>query len=192
MSADEYINLNKEYKEELTLLRGILLSCGLKETIKWGMPVYTIGGKNIVGMSSFKSYFGLWFFQGALLKDSHNVLVNAQEGKTKAMRQWRFTNSTEVDEDLVKSYVMEAIKNQKAGREIKPERMPLIIPDLLVDALNSDESLKKAFEKLTLSKQREFATYIKDAKQEQTKLARLKKIKPYILSGTGLNDKYKK
>jgi uncharacterized protein YdeI (YjbR/CyaY-like superfamily) len=43
----------------------------------------------VVGIGSFKSYFGLWFHQGALLSDDENVLINAQEGKTKALRQWR-------------------------------------------------------------------------------------------------------
>ena len=38
---------------------------------------------------TFKEYFGIWFFQGGTLVDELKVLTNAQEGKTKAMRQWR-------------------------------------------------------------------------------------------------------
>jgi uncharacterized protein YdeI (YjbR/CyaY-like superfamily) len=39
-----------------------------------------------VGIGGFKSYFGLWFHQGALLTDKAGVLINAQEGRTKALR----------------------------------------------------------------------------------------------------------
>ena len=69
---------------------------GLEETVKWGGPVYVADGKNIVGLGAFKSYFALWFFQGALLADQEKVLVNAQEGRTKALRQWRFENKREI------------------------------------------------------------------------------------------------
>ena len=46
-------------------------------------------GKNLVGLGSFKSYVGLWFHQGALLADKHQVLVNAQQGRTRAISAMR-------------------------------------------------------------------------------------------------------
>ncbi len=87
-SVDAYINQSAQWHDELKLLRRILRWTSLKEEIKWGAPCYTHNGKNVVGVGAFKSYFGLWFHQGALLKDDNNVLINAQEGKTKALRQW--------------------------------------------------------------------------------------------------------
>ena len=57
----------------------------LLETIKWGVPVYTLNDKNVLGMGAFKSYVGIWFFQGAFLDDPQKKLINAQEGKTKAL-----------------------------------------------------------------------------------------------------------
>jgi uncharacterized protein YdeI (YjbR/CyaY-like superfamily) len=89
-TPEEYIANNKDWQKSLILLRDILLSTQMTETIKWGVPVYTFEGKNIVGTTAFKSYVGLWFFQGALLKDKKKKLINAQTGKTKALRQWRF------------------------------------------------------------------------------------------------------
>ncbi len=69
----------------------------MKETIKWGAPVYTLDYKNIVGLGAFKSYVGLWFFQGALLNDEKKKLINAQEDKTKALRQWRFNSVKKIE-----------------------------------------------------------------------------------------------
>ncbi len=53
------------------------------------------------------------------------------------------------------------------------------------------KSLKSAFEKLTPGKQKEYNLYIDEAKQEKTKISRIEKIKPLILEGKGLHDKYK-
>ena len=89
-TADEYILNAPNGKEILIVLREIIRSTELKETVKWGGPVYTLNNKNVVGLGSFKSYTGLWFYQGALLKDEAGILINATEGVTKALRQWRF------------------------------------------------------------------------------------------------------
>ncbi len=86
-SVDAFIEQSTLWREELTRLRDILRATSLQEEIKWGAPCYTHNGKNVVGIGAFKAYFGLWFHQGALLKDDKNVLINAQEGKTKAMRR---------------------------------------------------------------------------------------------------------
>ncbi len=100
-NVDEFILDAKNGKEMLIVLREILCSTELKETIKRGTPVYTINDKNIVRLGSFKSYVGLWFYQGVFLKDEAGVLINATEGITKAMRQWRFTSVDEIDDRLV-------------------------------------------------------------------------------------------
>lgn len=191
-TVDEYFENLEAWKSDLEILREILRDTELVETVKWGAPVYTFDGKHIVGLGGFKSYFGLWFFQGALLKDEKGKLINAQEGKTKAMRQWRFESADAIDENLVKAYVEEAIENAKSGKEIKPERdKPLTIPAHLSKAFEDDPDVEKAFGNFTLSKQREFTEYIDSAKREDTKKKRIEKIVPMILQNVGLNDKYR-
>ncbi|MGB1283939.1 MAG: YdeI/OmpD-associated family protein [Polaribacter sp.] len=193
--VDEYILKKEKWQKELSVLRSVFSDLPVDETIKWGAPVYVFQGKNIVGLAAFKKYFGLWFFQGALLKDKQKVFINAQEGKTKAMLQWRFYALEEINTDLIKYYVLEAIENVKEGKEIKPVRKnkkpKLIIPPELLNAIHQNRELKEKFETFTESKKREFATYISDAKRSTTKVARLEKITPLILKGEGLNDKYK-
>lgn len=192
-TVDEYI-LNAKYgKEILFVLRDILKKTDLAETIKWGNPVYTYAGKNIVGIGSFKSYSGLWFFQGALLKDKANVLINAQEDVTKALRQWRFDSVNEIDEKLVLEYVKEAVENQKKGKEIKADRnKPVVIPEELQDAFSENPELKEAFYQFSHGHQREYADYVSEAKIAETRVSRVKKIASMILEKKGLNDKYRK
>lgn len=191
-TVDEYINKRKFWLTELNFLRKIILSTELQETIKWGAPVYTINGKNIVGIAAFKSYVSLWFFQGALLKDKKKKLVSAQEGVTKTLRHWKFNSKKEIDEKLVKEYLLEAIDNQKKGKQIKPTvKKPIEIPLELKSAFVKNKKLKNCFGELAPYKQREYAEYISEVKREETKMTRLKKIIPMILEMRGLNDKYK-
>lgn len=187
----EYIGKKSAWSEELKKVRSILTQLPLEETIKWGAPYYMNNGKNIVGMAAFKNYFGIWFMQGALLKDEKKVLINAQEGKTTALRQWRFSSMDEIDADLIKTYVIEAIENEQQGKKIKPQKKPLVIPELLQKALDANQELKEKYEAFTLGKKRDYADYISEAKREATKQSRLEKIVPMILSGVGLYDKYK-
>ncbi len=89
-SVDEYIELNSHYAEELNILRNTINATQLVETVKWSMPTYCLSGKNVLGIGAFKNHFCLWFHQGVFLKDKLNLLFNAQETKTKGLRQMRF------------------------------------------------------------------------------------------------------
>ncbi|MAT53505.1 MAG: hypothetical protein CMN32_03420 [Saprospirales bacterium] len=193
--VEEYIEKHAEWATELNLLRQLISETELEETIKWGAPTYTLKGKNVVGLGAFKSYVGIWFFQGALLSDPKGLLINAQEGTTKALRQMRFQKLEEIDADTVTAYLHEAILNQKQGKRIKPAKAgtkPLIIPDELQNALNENADLKAAFESLSLSHKREYADYVGEAKREETRLRRLEKIIPMIMERISMNDKYRK
>jgi uncharacterized protein YdeI (YjbR/CyaY-like superfamily) len=192
-TVDEYILNVKEGSGILIVLRELIGLTELKETVKWGIPVYTINDKNVLGIAAFKTYVGLWFYNGSFLKDDAGVLVNASEGVTKAMRQWRFTSVKEIDDKLVLKYVNEAIENQKQGNELKPERnKPIIIPAELQIEFSEDKELENCFNRFTPGKQREFVNYISEAKTTETRKARVQKVIPLILENIGLNDKYRK
>lgn len=180
-----------QWSEELELLKSIINKTPLTETTKWGGIVYTYNDKNVLGIGGFKNFFTIWFFKGVFLKDEQGVLVNANEGNTKSLRQWRFTSKEEVNEKEVLKYINEAIDVEKAGLEIKPEKRETVIPEYLQEELDSSTALKAAFEQLTPFKQREYAEFIETARREATKLSRMEKIKPMILNGIGLNDKYR-
>lgn len=173
-------------------LKSIISQTELERTIKWGIDVYIYRGQNILGVAAFKSYVGIWFYNGVSLSDPLQVLVNAQEGKTKSQRQWRFHDIEEINPELIIAYINEAVENAKKG--LKPEAQKskhIEIPTVLSEALCSDEELNFCFEKLSPYKQKEYSAYIQEAKREATQLTRLEKIKPMVIQGIGLNDKYK-
>lgn len=189
----EWTKYNGNWVEANEKIQQVVNETELVKEFKWGGDVYTYNKKNVLAFSGFKNHFALWFYNGVLLKDSYHVLVNANEEKTKALRQWRFNSADEIDVVKVREYVLEAIQLVKDGKEIKPEKpQPKEVSGLLKEVLNQDDTLFTSFKTLTMSKQKEYIEYIEEAKQEKTKLARIEKIKPMILEGKGLNDKYRK
>ena len=189
----EWTKYNGNWVEANEKIQQVVNETELVKEFKWGGDVYTYNKKNVLAFSGFKNHFALWFYNGVLLKDSYHVLVNANEEKTKALRQWRFNSADEIDVVKVREYVLEAIQLVKDGKEIKPEKpQPKEIKGLLKDILNQEDTLFNSFKALIMSKQKEYIEYIEEAKQEKTKLARIEKIKPMILQGKGLNDKYRK
>lgn len=190
-----YLDKHSTWAEQMGKLRKILLSCEVHETVKWGSPAYTVAGTTIISLVAFKNHIALWFHQGVFLDDKTNQLINAQEGVTKALRQWRFSKGQDIDTALVQQYVEEAVVNQLAGKVLKPsadlENKETILPIELETALDLDIKAADAFANLTPGRQREYAEYIGNAKQEKTRLARTQKAVPLILAGAGLNDKYR-
>src|SRR5437868_66283 len=105
----------ERWEAEIAAMRRVLAGLALKEECKWGKPTYTIDGKNIVVLQGFKEYFGLGFFQGALLKDPKKLLV--QLGQSQAGRVMKFTRAKDIKAKAatIKAYVREAIAVEKAG-----------------------------------------------------------------------------
>lgn len=184
-------NKENSWAEEIELLNSIVAKTELIETTKWGGTVFTVNGKNVLGIGGFKNYFTIWFFNGVFLKDEKQVLVNAQEGVTKSLRQWRFTSKDEVNETFILSYIKEAIENENAGKVSKPVKKVVLVSEFLQKELDNNPALAEAFLKFSPYKQREFLEYVESAKREETKISRIEKIKPMILENIGLNDKYR-
>ena len=190
--VDEYIEIHEYWQTELIQIREMIQETELEETIKWGAPTYTIRNKNVAGLAAFKNHIALWFFNGDLLQQNTGLLVNAQQGKTKALRQIRFKRGDEINKEILLPYILEAIENQKLGKTIKASRkQELIIPPELSSALKNDPELDEYYCQLTSGKQREYADYISEAKRDATRISRLEKIIPMIKKGVGLQNDYK-
>jgi uncharacterized protein YdeI (YjbR/CyaY-like superfamily) len=192
-SVTDYIEKHEKWSSILELLRKTVLNSGLTETIKWSAPVYTHKGKNICGLGAFKNHCAIWFFKGVFIEDSHQVLLNAQENKTKELRQWRIVDIDDVNVNVLTEYIQQAIIVEENGLSIPKEKSTkeVIIPKELEVHFNENPSDKELFKAYTKAKQREFCNYIAEAKRESTKLSRIEKIVPLFKDKKGLYDKYK-
>ncbi len=188
--VDAYIAKLKNWQAEIKILRSILLDCKLEETIKWGQPCYRINNKNVVIIAPFKTHCDLGFFNGVSLKDEKGVLEKAGVN-TQSARQMRFVNVQEITKlkSIIKSYVKEAIENEKQGiKTVTTEKIEPIIVEEFEIILKKNTPLKKAFAALTPGRQRAYLIHFSGAKQPATRIARIEKNIDAILAGRGIND----
>ncbi|WP_319501419.1 DUF1801 domain-containing protein [uncultured Draconibacterium sp.] len=181
-----------DWREELELLRQIVLESGLREEIKWGVPVYAHNGKNIVMVNALKNSANIVFFKGVLLADEHKILQ--QQGNVQSSRLVKFTNTKEIEklEDVLGLYITEAIEIEKSGKKVELKKNPEPVPDELLLAFEEDPLFMNAFYALTPGRQRGYIIYFSQPKQAQTRGKRIEKYKQQIFDGVGLHDKYKR
>jgi uncharacterized protein YdeI (YjbR/CyaY-like superfamily) len=187
--VDGVIWQEKKWRAEFEALRTIALDSELAEELKWSQACYTLQRKNVVLIHGFKEFCALMFFKGALLKDPKRIL--ATPGHHQSARQIRFTTIREIVkmEPVVKAYIREAIKVEKAGLKVKlKETADFNIPDEFQKKLDEIPALKAAFRTLTPGRQRQYIFHFSRPKQSKTRESRVEKCMQQILMGKGLND----
>ena len=180
----------ERWEAEIAEMRRVLAGFAMREECKWGKPTYTVDGKNIVIMQGFKEYFGLGFFQGALLKDPKKVLV--QLGQVQAGRVMKFTSVKDIlaKAATIKAYVSEAIAVEKAGLRMKPKTTSdFPVPEELSERFRREPRFKRAFEALTPGRQRSYLYHFAAAKQSATRTARIDRAMPAIFEGRGFLER---
>jgi uncharacterized protein YdeI (YjbR/CyaY-like superfamily) len=188
--TDWFFSKQTKWQEAYSELRMLVLNCGLKEELKWGCPCYTAEKNNIVLIHGFKEYCALLFMQGALLKDTKNILVQQTENVQSA-RQIRFKNVEEIigSKSTIISYIKEAIAIEETGLKVQLKKTTENkIPDEFRAVLEEMPELKKAFQSLTPGRQRGYLLYFSAPKQVKTREARIEKYLQQILDEKGLED----
>lgn len=188
--VDAFVSRAKQWQAEFRKLREIILDCQLTEELKWGQPCYTFQDKNVVLIHGFKEYCAILFHKGALLKDAKGILIQQTENVQSA-RQVRFRTVEEIRkaEKTLKAYIREAIEVEKAGLKVAFKKTSdFTVPEEFQTRLNADPGLRSAFKALTPGRQRAYIHFFSQAKQSQTRAARVEKCIPKILDGVGLDD----
>lgn len=179
-----------KWQDAYSELRELILENELNEELKWGCPCYTLNKDNVVLIHGFKDYCALLFMQGALIKDTKNLLVQQTENVQSA-RQLRFKNLDEVikNKTTIKSYIKEAITISKSGLKVELKKTTEYkIPEEFQTVLNDMPELKKAFQALTPGRQRGYLLFFSAPKQSKTRESRIEKYIPKILDGQGIDD----
>jgi uncharacterized protein YdeI (YjbR/CyaY-like superfamily) len=173
----------------LEFLRQLILETELQEERKWGVPAYTLKGKNVVILGVFKESCVLSFLKGGLLEDPYQILErpgpNSQEG-----RFIRFTQLSQAQEieGKIKEYLHQAIEVERSGKKAIPKPANLVLPEELLQKFTEHPGLQAAFFALTPGRQRGYAIHFSEAKQSATRLNRIEKYLSKIFTGKGMLD----
>lgn len=185
-----FFEMDTPWQEEYNSLRRIILTCGLTEELKWGVPCYTYQNRNVVLIHGFKEYCALLFHKGALLANGDGLLIQQTENVQSA-RQMRFTNLKEIinGEAAIQATIVEAIEVEKAGLKVPLKKTKEFhVPEEFQVALDGSPELKTAFEALTPGRQRGYLLHFSQPKQSNTRKARIEKSIPKIFAGKGWNE----
>lgn len=188
--VDGYIRKNKQWSAPLQRLREVVLGTPLTEDVKWRVPCYTLGGKNVVFLGAFKDACTLSFVKGVLLKDPRAILQRIGEN-TQSAKLVKFTTVDEIDRlaPVLRDYILEAIAVEQSGQKVAMKSTAdFPVADEFQQQLDGNKKLKAAFEALTPGRQRAYLLYFSGAKQSKTRAARVEKVTPQILAGKGLDD----
>jgi len=188
--VDAFLANEERWREAFAELRAVVRGCGLTETLKWGVPCYTVGDDNVVLIHGFKDYCAILFVRGALLSDPAGILVRQTEN-VQAARQIRFQDAAGVRAlaPTIAAYVREAVAQVRAGMKVELKRGDdAAYPEELARRFQGDPGLRDAFERLTPGRRRAYLLHFTAPKQEKTREARIEKAIPAIRAGKGLDD----
>ena len=178
------------WTEPLKALRELLLRAGLTEEMKWGSPCYTLEGENVAMLASLEEHCGLSFFEGALLADERGLLERPGPN-TRAARVLRFTSADQVraQREAIRGLIEQAAALARAGAKVERGPTPEPVPEELQRRLDSDPELEAAFAALTPGRRRSFILHVSGAKRSETRVARVERCVPKILTGRGFDER---
>ncbi len=181
---EEFTGFQKKFCMHLrTLIHEALPD--VKEDWKWG-PNFNVNGM-VCGVWGFKKHVKLVFFKGSLMEDPY-ALFNDGDDNT-GNRSINFFETSVIDDAKVSEYLKEAAELNKQGVKPEKKKVPVDVPEELMRALNKHSGLKMYFEKMAPSHKREYAEYIADAVQVETKERRVKKVIEMITENRKMKEK---
>ncbi len=80
---DAYIKRSRPFARPiLTRLRAVVRAGApdAQETVKWGMPAFTRGGRILCGMAGFNAHCALWFWNSAKLRRAGLITRRTGQG----------------------------------------------------------------------------------------------------------------
>jgi uncharacterized protein YdeI (YjbR/CyaY-like superfamily) len=188
--VDAYISKAKNWQKEMTMLRKIVVDCGLTEELKWRIPCYMFLHNNVAMIGALKESCVFSFFKGALLKDDKGILEKPGEN-SQSVRVIKFTNVAEINKiaATLRAYIYEAIEVERGGLKVDfAKNTELVFVEELIKKLEENPTLKKAFFALTPGRQRAYNLYFSAPKQSKTREVRIEKYVQQILNGKGIKD----
>lgn len=156
---------------------------GAEETIKWGMPHFTVDGRNVIGLAAFKAH--------AAVVIHHEERTGSEDGKggMGALGKLQSLADLPTDDELIARFQARpaALAQPKAKRASKPE---LPVPSDLTKALDASSAARATFDGFAPSHRREYVEWILDAKRDETRARRVAQTVEWLAEGRKRNWKY--
>lgn len=161
---------------------------GAEETLKWGVPHFTLGGQNLAGMAAFKGHatFGFW-------RDED---VTGSPRDTGAMGSMgRLATLADLPDDKVMAAFITkaaALCSERKAKRPKPvSKAALDLPADLGAALKANGVAQAHWDAFSPGKRRDYIEWVIEAKRDETRAKRIETIVAQVAEGKDRNWKYK-
>ncbi len=163
---------------------------GLEETIKWSMPHFVLGGKNLAGMAGFKAHCAL------------TIHGEGRQGMAENSAMGQFGKITQLsdltDEPVIAARLQAAAARiAEVGTAVQPRpaapkvaKVEIAVPDDLAAALAGNAAAKATLDSFAPSHRREYLEWIVGAKRPETREKRIATAIAQLSEGKKLNYKY--
>ena len=193
---DAYIDRSAEFAQPILahLRKLVHKACpDVKETMKWSMPHFEYKGM-LCGFAAFKQHCTFGFWKQSLLE------TDAFPAEKTAMGSFgRIESRKDLPADkVIVGLVQQAMELNEKGVKVEKKKpaaaakKELVIPDILVTALNKNKAAKATFENFPYSFKKEYVQWITEAKTEPTREKRLATTLEWLAEGKRRNWKYEK
>lgn len=157
----------------------------IEEGIKWGIPAFMLGGKNVAGMAAFKQHASLM-----LTADDVAGGGMGSYGKIKAL------DELPSEEDLTRRlhFGRDMLAQGKVLSKL-PERAAkteIAVPQDFAAALREAPKAKATFDGFTDAQRRDYLEWIVGAKRDETRAKRIATTLEWLAEGKRMNWKYER
>ena len=190
--VDAYIDKSKDFaKPILNHIRELVHDAcpEVVETMKWSFPHFDYKGM-MCSMASFKEHCAFGFWKRALLESS------AFPAEKTAMGSFgRLKSLADLPDDkTMEKLIVEAMRLNDEGIKVKKvvskEKKELVVPDVLLEALASNDKAAETFNSFPYSCRKEYIEWITEAKTDSTRDKRLATTIEWLGEGKRRNWKY--
>jgi uncharacterized protein YdeI (YjbR/CyaY-like superfamily) len=158
----------------------------VEEGIKWGMPAFMFGGKNVAGMAAFKAHCAVMIHGEGRLGEGEGM---GGYGKVTAL-------SDLPNDDALEAALREAAQRIAASgtalkpKAKKPPKPEIAMPPDFAAALAVQPKAKVVLEGFAPGQRREYLEWITTAKQAATREKRIAQAVEWLAEGKKRNWKY--
>lgn len=164
-----------------------------EETIKWGMPHFTVRGKNVSGFAAFKAHCAF-----VIHGEGRQGDAEGERAREQGMGAYgKIASLADLPDDReLEGKVREAAKRIAASgtalkpRTKKPPKPEIPMPEDFVTALAVQPAAKATFDGFAPGQRREYLEWITQAKQPTTRTKRIIQAVEWLAEGKRRNWKY--
>lgn len=165
---------------------------GVEEGIKWGMPAFMLGGKNVAGMAAFKAHCAVMIHGEGRL--------GAEESRGEGMGGYgKVATLADLPDDAVLDTALKEAAQRVASSgtarkpgEKKPPKGEIAVPQDFAAELAANPAAGQSFDSLAPSHRREYLEWITEAKRDETRSKRIATSLEWLAEGKRRNWKYEK